>query len=606
MNQKRMKLLPALLVLCLLATSEFFVQPVISTTTTVSNADELSRALEIAQSGDIILLNSAATFTPTAPLVGFGLRNVVVNGTGPGLATIDCSQVQGDFCLRLSNARQLTLANVQLQRFGVDGGLFVQASSQVTISNVTVSQGHGLSLPSFSVESSNQVAMNWVSVIDNVNDESAAGIQLVACTSCTISNSTFSNNEAVVFAGLSVFQSTLKIVNSVMQGNRGMANCEIQGSKVDVTNSTFSGNSGASSTLCAVWRSTVRFISCSFHDNFGIGADDVASLFNILSSNVTFQCSNVSGNVGAVPGAAASLINFVGAGPVYWPTGVTCFNGQLYYQGSALNIACYSSPPSTLQLIGSVFFAEEDSGAPAIRVEMANVVAVGVQLSARTGLLLANSSVADFTSADNRISGAIQCNSAVKAAWGDKVCGNVPCACGAVATANASLHTEPAPLLCTSLPDSSGDSVVVVATGDGVVIVSGPTGTEVTPVDNPLPGSPIISPTVSITVNGTGGPVGPVSITLPYNCSDHHFCLAYFNVNKSKWECVDKCLSLSKQGATCYATGDTPHLTSFALLLSGDEDACGREDSFYQWAAIAALAAAAVLCLLIVILFGYV
>lgn len=583
----------------LLVVTESLIQPVQSATVSVSTAQQLSTALQSANAGDEIVLDSSVTFTPTSPLKGVSLASVVVRSSGLSPATIDCSNVHGDFCMRFGSSDRLTLLNILVTKFGNDGGLMVQTSDRVTITDVSVTQGSGYNTAGMTVSDSSNVIMKRLSITNNANQLAAAGLQLISCTSCTLSSSVLANNQAVVLSALSVFQSSLTVTNTTVAGNSGIGNCKVDGSAVDFQSSTFTGNAGAASSVCDIFDSSVRFIGCSISGNTGTGGEGVASMINIVASNATFQCSNISGNTGTAAGSPASLINFVGQGPKLWPDSVACSNGYLFHLGQPLNIACGPNPPSTLVLLGTTIFDGSNS-APAIRLEQANVVGVAVQLSSPQPLLLTNSSFADFSSPANRIRGSVQCTDSVHALWGTQVCGSSACACGSVAGGSPSLTANPDPAVCTST------TTVVVPTSNGTIVVTGPTGTNVEPTENPDPSAPVISPVVNVTVNGTGGPVGPVIITLPFNCSQEGFCLAYFDVNRSKWLCVDKCLDISRKGETCYATGETPHLTSFALLLSGDVDACGRTDRFYQWASITALCIAAVLCLLIIVLFGYI
>ena len=99
----------------------------------------------------------------------------------------------------------------------------------------------------------------------------------------------------------------------------------------------------------------------------------------------------------------------------------------------------------------------------------------------------------------------------------------------------------------------------------------------------------------------------PIEICLFYNGNENteDLCLGYYEESTEKWICEDECLQ-NEDDTLC---GESPHLTSFALLLSGgngrnrDNDPCGT-DSFqflYSWLSLA-FVGCALCCILFAII----
>jgi hypothetical protein len=78
-------------------------------------------------------------------------------------------------------------------------------------------------------------------------------------------------------------------------------------------------------------------------------------------------------------------------------------------------------------------------------------------------------------------------------------------------------------------------------------------------------------------------------------------CLGYFDTKKQKWRCEDCSLKrqTSKEGQSVIC-GRTPHLTSFALLLTGNSGGCGEQqmDKVLSWLSLAFICLAIVVVLI--------
>jgi len=87
----------------------------------------------------------------------------------------------------------------------------------------------------------------------------------------------------------------------------------------------------------------------------------------------------------------------------------------------------------------------------------------------------------------------------------------------------------------------------------------------------------------------------PLTICLAANQTTDNACLSYYDEKRQEWVCEDKCLR-EEGGFYC---GDTSHLTSFALLLSGGGgNACEDPDYLYSWISLGfIIAALLIMCL---------
>lgn len=124
----------------------------------------------------------------------------------------------------------------------------------------------------------------------------------------------------------------------------------------------------------------------------------------------------------------------------------------------------------------------------------------------------------------------------------------------------------------------------------------------------------VSSPVVDITLRSEEGKLieelnRPLTICLPVNPGvgngTSKKCLGYFDTKKQKWKCEDCSLKKkSSEGGQSFVCGTTPHLTSFALLLTGKADACGDQpiDKVLSWLSLAFVCLAIVIFLISVVL----
>jgi len=88
-----------------------------------------------------------------------------------------------------------------------------------------------------------------------------------------------------------------------------------------------------------------------------------------------------------------------------------------------------------------------------------------------------------------------------------------------------------------------------------------------------------------------------ICITTGNRDPDDYECLGFFNEQERRWECEDRCLEERRQ----FLCGTTDHLTSFALLLGGNnnENECGSSGDFViAWISLAAVVLALLFMLL--------
>ena len=103
----------------------------------------------------------------------------------------------------------------------------------------------------------------------------------------------------------------------------------------------------------------------------------------------------------------------------------------------------------------------------------------------------------------------------------------------------------------------------------------------------PSDGGTILSPPEDIILLGgqSSDLIAVINLALFENSTqyadDNHLCLGFYNVNASPpdWECLDSCVSVNRPENQTIVSASSPHLTSFAVLLSFDANTtCG-----YDW-----------------------
>jgi hypothetical protein len=142
---------------------------------------------------------------------------------------------------------------------------------------------------------------------------------------------------------------------------------------------------------------------------------------------------------------------------------------------------------------------------------------------------------------------------------------------------------------------TNASTVITTPSGQpvGVVTVPPPSGgsnqqvQQVTTLVGPAPTATIArasnpsvvrSIAVEVTLQNDNGmpvqPQDPIEICLPGTQTDQR-CLGFLDEsqNPPTWKCQDPCLQKKQGGLVC---GKTPHLTSFAILLTGIKDPCGN------------------------------
>jgi len=91
----------------------------------------------------------------------------------------------------------------------------------------------------------------------------------------------------------------------------------------------------------------------------------------------------------------------------------------------------------------------------------------------------------------------------------------------------------------------------------------------------------------------------PLTICLaPEQATTDGACLSYYDESTGEWVCQDKCLK-EENGLLC---GETDHLTSFALLLSGGAgNECEERNYIYSWLTLGFVCATLLIVLLAVL-----
>lgn len=587
---------------------------------TVTNQAQFLSALSSPAPGTTIQINSPIS----APLVFQYSSGITLTGatdvtiiSSPAGTTLDCSGFN-ERCFEIHKASRLSITGLSVSNF-LEAGFFVSDSHGVNIVSGRVSGGRegALTAAPIYVADSQQVQLLSLRIDSNTYlSTPAAGIQMVDCQSCVITGCQINNNRATTGTALLLADSSCFIDSLDMADNIAVdAPMLIYRSDVFVQNSNFHDNQSPIITLGSLDYSNVTFLACSFFNNVGSAGP---GLFGAQNARVNFDCCSFRNN--ACPGCESALISIRGSSPDIVPPGFACLGGRLYIDNQPQNASCSFSPGfnATVDVRTSVFIGT-NTGVPAIfLLERAFLRATGFQLQNPVALSIQGGSAVNFDSS-SRISGAIQCSGAGNNQYSPGNCGSSACGCGTTAQGNiattftctiptsTATATFTTPSGTTTLPTvTSPNGTVVINTTAGPIIVVGPPGTSVGPSNASAQNETVVSPIINVTINGTGGPVPPVDISLPVTDldPDKNYCLAYFDEEENKWKCVDECLHYNKSGERYIATGSTPHLTSFAILLGGG--GCGGLTTWYQIATIVSLGTAALIILLIILLFCYV
>ncbi|MGQ0601367.1 MAG: LysM peptidoglycan-binding domain-containing protein [Anaerolineales bacterium] len=226
---------------------------------------------------------------------------------------------------------------------GIDRVLDVLASSNLTLSSLTIQNGTAVNINGGGIRNLGTLTLNGVVIANNTATGSGVGGGLASSGITTINNSTFTGNTANEGGGLHVTTGSANVAGVLVAGNTannlggGIYNL---GGTLTLTNATIRGNStsgGDGGGLQTDSSTTLSNVTISENTASGLGSGlrttiTINARNSVLANNSgSSDCSGTifsSGNPNFVQSVAGC--NVVGGGPLTGANPLGAFSGTLY------------------------------------------------------------------------------------------------------------------------------------------------------------------------------------------------------------------------------------------------------------------------------------